>query len=115
MYHLRPILTLLSAFQNKLFCTHGGEMLGDIARQLAKHGRTTQLTPQLVRPPLNEKPNSLLELYIHQGSRYHLHVSAHQNDNARSASSASGLEQATQDAAATAAATGDTRDQPDAR
>ncbi len=88
-------------------------MLADIVRQLAKKGRTIQLTPPLLRPLLPPLPHSLLELYIHHGSRYHYHFSANQNDNARSAPS--GLEQATQDAAAIAAATGDAGDQPEAR
>lgn len=86
-------------------------MLADIVRQLAKQGRTNQLTPQLVRPFSPPLPHSFLELYIHHGSRCHFHFSAHQNDNARSASSASGLEQA---AAGTAAATGIARGQPEA-
>ncbi len=85
-------------------------MLADIVRQLAKKGRTIQLTPQLLRPLLPPLPQSLLELYIHHGSRYHSHFSAKQNDSARSAASPSGLEQATQDAAAT----GDAGHQPEA-
>lgn len=86
-------------------------MLADIVRQLAKQGRTNQLTSQLVRPFSPPLPHSVLELYIHHGSRCHFHFSAHQKDNARSASSARGLEQA---AAGIAAATGTARGQPEA-
>lgn len=88
--------------------------MADIVRQLAKQGRTNQLTSQLVRPFSPPLPHSVLELYIHHGSRCHFHFSAHQKnqkDNARSASSARGLEQA---AAGTAAATGTARGQPEA-
>ena len=86
-------------------------MLADIVRQLAKQGRTNQLTSQLVRPFSPPLPHSVLALYIHHGSRCHFHFSAHQKDNARSASSARGLEQA---AAGIAAATGTARGQPEA-
>lgn len=90
-------------------------MLANIVRQLVKQGRTIQLTPHLVKPRLPPLPQPLSELYIHHGSRYHFHFSAHHNDNARSATSPSDLEQATQDAAATVSATADAGNQPEAR